>query len=687
MKNSKLYIAILSAALSSNFLHAEAEVTGQVIHESADYLYDGITTGTTTAHDNDKFKSETRIKVFVDGEVNDDMTYHIEAQGFKDPEAVANHQSSKSYTKRDPLREAYIDTNVNDWALRLGKQQVVWGTADGMKLLDNINPTDFTEMAQDQMADSRIPVWMLNAEKFTEDGGNFQVVLSQPKENIFAGLDRNISTATRDNATAVVTNEKGDWDTSTDYAKVMDMTDATTALGHSQGNPFVLLGVDSITGKKNGFLNIVPDIGSIAQRFYNEFSQNTVAGHAALLGAKTTTVGWFASQSASTLNTAFGSYQTIDAFTAATDRSDDDGGAGYGYDGAQVLGGFASAYDTNLINTASYDVYGTEKKDSAFEYMQNATFSTFDAFAGAKSQYVYNMPDDTDLDLSMRYKNTLGDGSNYSLNYSYAYDKNPIINLSWRNSSGDKLTVNKVDTATNYTSLTLTDSSNTRYGAFGGSSSSGGEATLRFEETVKRAHNIGGSFDTTIETDTFGPMVLRLEGLYQKDVYTPIMNLTELSIGNLTEALKMEKGDRFKYVIGADITALTNMMISAQFIQDRNLDYIDTTATHNGISLAKYTTDYATMHLTNGFNKAAKNKNFYSLYLSKPYGESGQHRWNNITIFEETGGYWNRLDTEYSLDDNTILNAELNTYWGKKDTQFGQLEDSSNIQVGVKYSF
>jgi len=153
MKNSKLYIAILSAALSSNFLHAEAEVTGKVIHESAEYLYDGTSTGTTTAHDNDHFKSETRLKVFIDGDVNDDMTYHIEAQGFKDSKAVANHQSSKSYTKRDPLRDAYIDTNVNDWALRLGKQQVVWGTADGAKLLDIINPTDYTEMAQDQMED------------------------------------------------------------------------------------------------------------------------------------------------------------------------------------------------------------------------------------------------------------------------------------------------------------------------------------------------------------------------------------------------------------------------------------------------------------------------------------------------------------------------------------------------------
>jgi len=135
------------------------------------------------------------------------------------------------------------------------------------------------------------------------------------------------------------------------------------------------------------------------------------------------------------------------------------------------------------------------------------------------------------------------------------------------------------------------------------------------------------------------------------------------------------------------------MMISAQFIQDRNLDYIDNKVDFDGSTACSvencgvYTTDYATMHLTNGFNKAAENKNFYSLYLSKPYGESGQHRWNNITIFEETGGYWNRLDTEYTLDDNTVLTGEINSYWGDANTQFGQLETSSNVQVGLKYTF
>jgi len=82
-----------------------------------------------------------------------------------------------------------------------------------------------------------------------------------------------------------------------------------------------------------------------------------------------------------------------------------------------------------------------------------------------------------------------------------------------------------------------------------------------------------------------------------------------------------------------------------------------------------------------------KRKIFYSLFLSKPFGESGQHRWNNIFIFEENGGKWNRLDAEFTVDDNTVATVEYNKYWGDENTQFGQLENSSNVQVGFKYSF
>ncbi len=680
MKKQNLILSVaLAAVFSASTVFAEAEVTGKIVHESAKFTTTGTTIGAATAHGKDVMKTETSARIYIDGEideVHEGSTYHVELNLMRDSKGIGKHDGNESYTQRDALREAYVDTTVEDWSIRAGKQQVVWGTADGMKLLDMINPSDYSEMAQNQMEDSRIPVWMVNAEKTNEDGSEFQVVVSQPRENVFAGLDRNIDTSVRDNATS----------TATTFAAVMDTTDVSNAAGtpgHSQGHAFIMKGVDSITGKSNGFTNIVPDLGSVAQRFQNEFTKGG-AGAGSLQGATGTTVGWFATQTAQYLEDNFGPvYTTIGGF------ADGSLTGGTKYDGTQILGGFAGAYDTNLMNAASKDTYRATS-DSTFEYMQNATFSTFDAMAGAKSQYVYNMPENTDLDIAMRYKNTTANGVNYTANYSYNYDKNPIINMSWRNSAGGELTTTRVHTpATASTSLKLTDSAG-RYGAYGTDGTTAGEATLRFEETVKRAHNIGGSFDTAIETAELGPVVLRGEALYQKDVYSPVMDLTALSIGDLPAALTMVKGDRFKYVLGADITALTNMMISAQFIQDRNLDYVDTTSTINDHTLNRFTTDYATMSLTNNFNKAEKDKNFYSLFFSKPFGASGEHRWNNITMLEEGvggNGKWNRLDAEFSIDDDTQATVEYNKYWGNANTQFGQLEKSSNIQVGVKYSF
>jgi hypothetical protein len=152
----------------------------------------------------------------------------------------------------------------------------------------------------------------------------------------------------------------------------------------------------------------------------------------------------------------------------------------------------------------------------------------------------------------------------------------------------------------------------------------------------------------------------------------------------------MVKGDMLKYVLGADITVLTNMMVSAQFIQEVNLDYIDQTQTAHseyGANKGRYTADRASLHLTNGLKKAKEFKEFYSLFFSKPFGDSGEHRWNNILMLEDGGGRWNRLDAEFSIDDDTQATVEWNKYFGDENTQFGQLSKSSNIQVGVKYSF
>lgn len=62
------------------------------------------------------------------------------------------------------LRELFVEGPIGDTWLRLGKQQVVWGQADGLKVLDVVDPQDFREFILPDFDDSRIPLWTANAE-------------------------------------------------------------------------------------------------------------------------------------------------------------------------------------------------------------------------------------------------------------------------------------------------------------------------------------------------------------------------------------------------------------------------------------------------------------------------------------------------------------------------------------------
>ncbi len=62
------------------------------------------------------------------------------------------------------LRELYLRTPIGQGVLTLGKQQIVWGVADGLKVLDVVNPMDLREFILDDFEDSRIPLWAANAQ-------------------------------------------------------------------------------------------------------------------------------------------------------------------------------------------------------------------------------------------------------------------------------------------------------------------------------------------------------------------------------------------------------------------------------------------------------------------------------------------------------------------------------------------
>jgi len=76
----------------------------------------------------------------------------------------------------DWLRELYVDFLSGILDIRLGRQQVVWGTADGVKILDAVNPTDMREFTLDDYTDSRIPLWMLKLEYAPTVNGTLQAL-------------------------------------------------------------------------------------------------------------------------------------------------------------------------------------------------------------------------------------------------------------------------------------------------------------------------------------------------------------------------------------------------------------------------------------------------------------------------------------------------------------------------------
>ncbi len=62
------------------------------------------------------------------------------------------------------LRELYVDGYLGSAFYRFGKQQIVWGEADGLRVLDIINPFNFREFILSDSDDRRIPLWSANVE-------------------------------------------------------------------------------------------------------------------------------------------------------------------------------------------------------------------------------------------------------------------------------------------------------------------------------------------------------------------------------------------------------------------------------------------------------------------------------------------------------------------------------------------
>lgn len=74
-------------------------------------------------------------------------------------ERIREDQRS-SFIKNSDLREVYADIMPDNWLVRVGKQQIVWGESDGFRMADIINPLDFSwQYFFPSWEDIRIPLW------------------------------------------------------------------------------------------------------------------------------------------------------------------------------------------------------------------------------------------------------------------------------------------------------------------------------------------------------------------------------------------------------------------------------------------------------------------------------------------------------------------------------------------------
>lgn len=587
-----LLLLVLLSALASPAAAVEWEQAGEVKNETALFTRSG----------QGLLKFENSLNWFLNGRFSEETALHGQFNLVYDPMAVDGYQGHRDNSQHDLLRELYLDTQWGAFKLRLGKQQEVWGKVDGIKLLDIVNPSDFRELMQNSMEESRIPVWMAKASTPLGESGNLQLLVAEAKSNQVPGLSAD----------------------------------------GEQGHPFILRGVDAITGPANGFLNVTPALGQVANTFHQALGGN-------LTGFTRFTVqDYVASQRGD-----------LTAFNTAVQ--------------------YTNHNVTNLLD----GVWDPGSPNSAFEYMNRASFATFNSFVNARSAYQRDLPELPWPNVGLRYQGKAGDNVHYSLNYLNHYDANPVVDMRWENDAGDPLQVVERDGA-----VLLQGGDGRYYGAVDPVSGAvvNRPATLVFRERLNRIDSLGGAFDTTVDTARLGAVVLRGEVLYQIGTRLPVVSRDRLAVGDLAGALTSGRADQLKYVLGAEVVVLTNLTVSTQYIQFINLDYVHDPGL-GGDNAGRYTANPAVMNLTNQLQPGLPRQSFGSLYLSKPFGEEQQGRLNNLTIVEERGGYWNRLGVEWAFNGEWIGFAEWNHYWGNADTLFGQFNTRANAMLGVKMLF
>ena len=135
----------------------EFNLSGYLKNETALFLHDDqVAKNKNIFQISGEYKVNENWAMFVSGKYWYDAAYDVYDRWDKAQYYMGHVQ------RVDYLRDCYIDYTSDQLDVRLGRQQVVWGQADGIPILDRVNPFDATEYVLQDMVDLRIPLWMAN---------------------------------------------------------------------------------------------------------------------------------------------------------------------------------------------------------------------------------------------------------------------------------------------------------------------------------------------------------------------------------------------------------------------------------------------------------------------------------------------------------------------------------------------
>jgi len=204
MKRFFLYVAVTLFMVESGMV-VNPEVSASLLSNEkltlSGYVKNATSINVDTADDMDQFmKIRSTVQLSREYRLTDNIHLFAILREWYD----SAYDAESTWRRRDGNRKLMSRTKQNDWLrecyldyysdrldIRIGKQQVVWGTADGVKILDIVNPIDYREfnleLTRALDADVKIPLWMMKMEYSPTVNGTLQFLLIPDYEtNFFA---------------------------------------------------------------------------------------------------------------------------------------------------------------------------------------------------------------------------------------------------------------------------------------------------------------------------------------------------------------------------------------------------------------------------------------------------------------------------------------------------------------------